>query len=244
MKYLYTYLILFTILSCGSEVDQNIKEIQGENKINKEVEIPEQFFEGVWKAYYLDQSILTFNLPKAFDAPFTILSIDDKGTKNIEAYFNLIELKKGGKLSKLSRGNVSIIEGVGFLIRPLTETLSGRWYISDFFGNYNIPFIKFNSNWNNGTTDTPVIDLDEPRYFVITYTVKKTNTCSTAGVGYLTIDGKRPVDEKGKPKPFYEGNSILTYGKKIEFSPTGIPCSDQARHILTIKIADPKSFSF
>lgn len=198
----------------------------------------DSFFSGIWTVYApVDEAILTFNLPITFKNQFFIV-VSDEQKRAKPIYLKTIELTASGKVSPITNGNTILVEGAGFSIQPSTESISGSWSINKKHSDKRIPFTAFNSTWNSSTAKTTVVDLDSPHYIVITYTIS--HVCGS-GSAYLEIDGKRPIDSNKDTKPIYGGNSILTYGKKVEFYPSGpASCTNTFRNKVNVKIASPE----
>lgn len=199
------------------------------------------FFSGIWKVYApSDEAILTYNLPNTFKKQFFIV-VSDKKERAKPIYLKAIELIANAKVSPITNGNSFLVEGAGFSIQPSTEFISGSWNIKKNHSDKDIPFTEFSSTWNSSTAKTTVVDLDSPHYIVIKYTFS--HDCGS-GSAYLGIDGKRPVDSNNKNQPIYGGNSILTYGKKVEFWPSGpASCTDIFRNKVNVKIASPEDIT-
>jgi hypothetical protein len=191
------------------------------------------FMFGQWKAYTKqDEAIIHFNLPASFPAHNYLISATDNSENGIPKYLNAIEIGNESRKLKLSTGNTAFVRGKGFYLMPETsEILSGTWSIP---GLETIPFFEFTSISHYSTTKTVLIDLDTPHYINIHYAIDQQHNGEYIKI---EIDGKQITGLDGNTQPLYPENTILTYGKKVEITPSGSVGHENTIHALQIKLA-------
>lgn len=225
------------------------------------------FLFGPFNVLYGETSILTFNLPQTFKARYRFSATDNP---SIEPFVYRMYGMTDGPTDENYRfvsGSVVLYDLDYAILReghkPTDNEAEGEgfWKIVNPKAS-SIPFETYTSyipihgtkpprnDYEGVIIGTPtLIEIDEPAYFVITYDSRYAAYECTKLPARLSIDDKNIADENGVSHPIFPGNSVLTYGKRVRISPSGMkrPSCDTAdvmdpRHYVQIKMAKKEDF--